>query len=163
MPSNDSIGIKVFMPSLYFATHLLPSIPMSAPFSFTYSRLTYSSPFHRFVTIKLRPLTGFLIAKLTSHFLIERLPFFIPSPLGASYFQISLIIIKAKDLYNGFRPLSGHLISKSQTPSGISFSGFMFPPPLGASYFQIVIAAIIKFLFFRKVSVPSRGILFPNH
>ena len=110
---------------------------MSAPFSFTYSRLTYSSPFHRFVTIKLRPLTGFLIAKLTSHFLIERLPFFIPSPLGASYFQINYKQTQLKNTRRYcFRPLSGHLIFKLVTIEIIIWDGW-FPSPLGASYFQI--------------------------
>ena len=135
IPSKDSIGIKVFMPSLYFATHLLPSIPMSAPFSFTYSRLTYSSPFHRFVTIKLRPLTGYLISKfaLLSLYLREKVSVpsrgilfpnkikevhsndadvSFPSPLGVSYFQIRKL--------------------KKPTPT-TSF----FPSPLGAPYFQI--------------------------
>ena len=57
-----------------------------------------------------------------------------PSPLGASYFQILPVWV-----YN---------------------MGFVFPSPLGASYFQIgLTVALVAVL---NVSVPSRGILFPN-
>ena len=37
----------------------------------------------------------------------------------------------------------------------------MFPSPLGASYFQIVMGEFVCYSF--NVSVPSRGILFPNN
>ena len=59
-----------------------------------------------------------------------------PSPLGVSYFQIKGNHKDATYLF-GFRPLSGYLISK-----------FL-------SLTSLVIAVC-------KVSVPSRGILFPN-
>ena len=58
-----------------------------------------------------------------------------PSPLGASYFQMETKNEKIKRL--------------------------LFPSPLGASYFQIMYTTMgfcVQFI----VSVPSRGILFPN-
>ena len=84
-----------------------------------------------------------------------------PSPLGASYFQITaMVYIIEKDKIR-FRPLSGHLISKSYIQS-YSKEWRLFPSPLGASYFQIVtFKRSIKDIQ-AIVSVPSRGILFPN-
>ena len=108
-----------------------------------------------------------------------------PSPLGVSYFQISVVNLKggrnmnnfrplsgyliskcferipiAKSTFN-FRPLSGYLISKLKDECGFTFYAKTFPSPLGVSYFQIG-----KILFFMTewlyISVPSRGILFPN-
>ena len=35
-----------------------------------------------------------------------------PSPLGVSYFQISVVNLKGGRNMNNFRPLSGYLISK---------------------------------------------------
>ena len=62
-----------------------------------------------------------------------------PSPLGVSYFQImvkTVIVLNMKRLH-GFRPLSGYLISKLAVDYHVTRSGNL-------------------------VSVPSRGILFPN-
>ena len=61
-----------------------------------------------------------------------------PSPLGVSYFQI--------------------LSLRSRAPEFL-----MFPSPLGVSYFQIISLSVpssAQTIF--VVSVPSRGILFPN-
>ena len=61
-----------------------------------------------------------------------------PSPLGVSYFQIlQKRNTDSKRILLGFRPLSGYLISKC------------------------VIISVSK-SFTSSVSVPSRGILFPN-
>ena len=62
-----------------------------------------------------------------------------PSPLGVSYFQISLKVCKRCLL----------LLKK-------------FPSPLGVSYFQINCLPYLKRNQYLHVSVPSRGILFPN-
>ena len=59
-----------------------------------------------------------------------------PSPLGASDFQIVIDVDCHREMHR-FRPLSGHLISK---------------------LFQLHGVPQVRFL----VSVPSRGILFPN-
>ena len=106
-----------------------------------------------------------------------------PSPLGASYFQIRRLFSFINDEY-GFRPLSGHLISKLRFdelfdrkcevfPSPLGASYFQishdffgnidleFPSPLGASYFQISLGMFPN-THGGRVSVPSRGILFPN-
>ena len=60
-----------------------------------------------------------------------------------------------------FRPLSGYLISKFTAILFTYGIDSRFPSPLGVSYFQI-----FRQLYFRQgqycVSVPSRGILFPN-
>ena len=61
-----------------------------------------------------------------------------------------------------FRPLSGHLISKlDKEKAEDDAREYLFPSPLGASYFQIK-----QDEYYEKerilVSVPSRGILFPN-
>ena len=107
-----------------------------------------------------------------------------PSPLGASYFQICIRNL-TKSIWNIFSvPSRGILFPNSETlwvekpnlfPSPLGASYFQinkatdwtpapeeFPSPLGASYFQIV-----KCWFLHKkvisVSVPSRGILFPNN
>ena len=108
-----------------------------------------------------------------------------PSPLGASYFQIGLNLEVTTKEDICFRPLSGHLISKSilmyhpewsiKFPSPLGASYFQicadivectvkgehkFPSPLGASYFQMKLRSSNKGRYI--VSVPSRGILFPN-
>ena len=59
-----------------------------------------------------------------------------PSPLGVSYFQILFI--------------TGVCVAESE-----------FPSPLGVSYFQII-TKIGNNIIDDIVSVPSRGILFPN-
>ena len=86
-----------------------------------------------------------------------------PSPLGVSYFQISVVNLKGGRNMNNFRPLSGYLISKcfERIPiakstfnfrplSGYLISKYLleeynrklveFPSPLGVSYFQILSA-----------------------
>ena len=61
---------------------------------------------------------------------------------------------------NRFRPLSGYLISKFIKAAGVT-AGRVFPSPLGVSYFQMGLG--LNFLIGSYiVSVPSRGILFPN-
>ena len=132
-----------------------------------------------------------------------------PSPLGASYFQIVIDVDCHREMHR-FRPLSGHLISKSYSspvkqgchcfrplsghlisklnsflaskkivlvsvpsrgilfPNCFSYTVYRrfdswFPSPLGASYFQIVLRLVYGYTSTSaKVSVPSRGILFPN-
>ena len=83
-----------------------------------------------------------------------------PSPLGASYFQMVVGFTSGLFL-GGFRPLSGHLISKLFQTEPYKTT-CMFPSPLGASYFQIVHFPPLQHLNWYNVSVPSRGILFPN-
>ena len=100
-----------------------------------------------------------------------------PSPLGVSYFQISVVNLKGGRNMNNFRPLSGYLISKcfERIPiakstfnfrplSGylISKAGiiilkiglFVFPSPLGVSYFQMKKAynAYSDCVYFRPLS-----------
>ena len=62
-----------------------------------------------------------------------------PSPLGASYFRIL------------------HL----RIPNALYHR--LFPSPLGASYFRMAIAIDALSYVIVLVSVPSRGILFPNY
>ena len=83
-----------------------------------------------------------------------------PSPLGVSYSQIGKFDIIG--IYPvGFRPLSGYLISKFKVRVYKLRGLNKFPSPLGVSYFQMS-AFLVLNLFLVKVSVPSRGILFPN-
>ncbi len=86
--------------------------------------------------VSFRPLSGYLISKYNAHAFerYDNLKF--PSPLGVSYFQIAAKYWK--DLKND-----------------------LFPSPLGVSYFQIVCSAT-GWNVIILVSVPSRGILFPN-
>ena len=88
---------------------------------------------------RFRPLSGHLISK----YLVDR-----------SYTIDGLPEVKR------FRPLSGHLISKCYVINVYCIMNTVFPSPLGASYFQIVSYQTI--VAFVDVSVPSRGILFPN-
>ena len=84
---------------------------------------------------RFRPLSGYLISKYEKERMMYVVAVVFPSPLGVSYFQIEMW------LTNG--------------------NGEKFPSPLGVSYFQIS----CRFQVLRKeksVSVPSRGILFPN-
>ena len=60
-----------------------------------------------------------------------------PSPLGVSYFQMWIL-------------------------SQCCENGIKFPSPLGVSYFQIESLAKQESIV-KNVSVPSRGILFPNN
>ena len=60
-----------------------------------------------------------------------------PSPLGASYFQITSMTNFFQNMVHCFRPLSGHLISKLSYNTLVAFIDDKFPSPLGASYFQI--------------------------
>ena len=81
-----------------------------------------------------------------------------PSPLGASYFQIVIDVDCHREMHR-FRPLSGHLISKSYS-SPVKQGCHCFRPLSGH-----LISKLNSFLASKKivlVSVPSRGILFPN-
>ena len=81
-----------------------------------------------------------------------------PSPLGASYFQIVIEVDCHREMHR-FRPLSGHLISKSYS-SPVKQGCHCFRPLSGH-----LISKLNSFLASKKivlVSVPSRGILFPN-
>ena len=83
-----------------------------------------------------------------------------PSPLGVSYFQITKGYVI--EVYcRSFRPLSGYLISKLVSTLDVVIWFSRFRPLSGY--------LISKWLWFfnsgnlgRCVSVPSRGILFPN-
>ena len=59
-----------------------------------------------------------------------------------------------------FRPLSGYLISKYFKRRICWKLARQFPSPLGVSYFQIKNRRTT--IWATRVSVPSRGILFPN-
>ena len=112
---------------------------------------------------RFRPLSGHLISKLflvtTKGYIVNIL---FPSPLGASYFQIQMYDILRLVYGYSFRPLSGHLISKFDL--GGIYAGYIspFPSPLGASYFQMSKWIPYYECNILYVSVPSRGILFPN-
>ena len=83
-----------------------------------------------------------------------------PSPLGVSYFQISFEITIDCGEDEFLSPLGvsyfqiNEYISNDETAA-------RFPSPLGVSYFQIN-NQIDAMYDFWNVSVPSRGILFPN-
>ena len=61
-----------------------------------------------------------------------------PSPLGVSYFQIGIL------------------------EWVLHMDRSVFPSPLGVSYFQINVIGLYPVVGMKAVSVPSRGILFPN-
>ena len=86
-----------------------------------------------------RPLSGYLISKLTS----------------IKWWCLT---------HQSFRPLSGYLISKFDILRLVyGYTATRFPSPLGVSYFQINYDYNYKHNErFYTVSVPSRGILFPN-
>ena len=104
------------------------------------------------------PSRGILFPNKPTRSFITRLPEF-PSPLGVSYFQIIKTVLLIFALFS-FRPLSGYLISKWLILAVVWGITIMFPSPLGVSYFQI--RWQIAMSFHIMVSVPSRGILFPN-
>ena len=82
-----------------------------------------------------------------------------PSPLGASYFQMTFKR-SIKDIEAMFPSPLGASYFQIELWSEFD-RDVQFPSPLGASYFQIMSA--IDFAYrMRRVSVPSRGILFPN-
>ena len=84
-----------------------------------------------------------------------------PSPLGASYFQIYMKITTNTLEFMSFRPLSGHLISKFAVYSVLSMMSMVSVPSRGILFPN----KTTRFLCGQKsaqVSVPSRGILFPN-
>ena len=70
-------------------------------------------------------------------------------------------MLDKKEFMSCFRPLSGYLISKYELFPKKRKSYNVFPSPLGVSYFQIFLPES-SLKMFVIVSVPSRGILFPN-
>ena len=83
-----------------------------------------------------------------------------PSPLGASYFQITGCIVI--DLGGSFvfpSPLGASYFQMHLLMITVRCT-ILFPSPLGASYFQMADSLTLE--YFLSVSVPSRGILFPN-
>ena len=84
-----------------------------------------------------------------------------PSPLGASYFQIYMKITTNTLEFMSFRPLSGHLISKFAVYSVLSMMSMVSVPSRGILFPNMYSRFIVDELGY-VVSVPSRGILFPN-
>ena len=85
--------------------------------------------------LSFRPLSGYLISKSTMNIMVQTV--------------------------QRFRPLSGYLISKLHYAMSSREWVIAFPSPLGVSYFQIEISTS-NIAEVQEVSVPSRGILFPN-
>ena len=140
------------------------------------------------VYLSFRPLSGYLISKFArSSSVADGSAVSVPSR-GILFPNEK----KAYKAYAecSFRPLSGYLISKywdnkywenrkivSVPSRGILFPNFitgvccsesdiaLFPSPLGVSYFQIMVnwLELIEEKEDQIVSVPSRGILFPNN
>ena len=82
-----------------------------------------------------------------------------PSPLGVSYFQMTILVLIMRSDNMVSVPSRGILFpNKKIMVIGV---GWKFPSPLGVSYFQIVVKAATC-TEEGTVSVPSRGILFPN-
>ena len=85
-----------------------------------------------------------------------------PSPLGASYFQIPFLRGFLWQLLHRFRPLSGHLISKYSTDVLIwQKNRFIVSVPSRGILFPNLCSFSASYS--KIVSVPSRGILFPNN
>ena len=84
-----------------------------------------------------------------------------PSPLGASYFQIIMAYVEKITGEEFPSPLGASYFQITAT-SAKHIAKFRFPSPLGASYFQIMFTRYSETKKGIKVSVPSRGILFPN-
>ena len=78
-----------------------------------------------------RPLSGYLISKWIEADVAPMDLILFPSPLGVSYFQISVVNLKGGRNMNNFRPLSGYLISKCFERIPIAKSTFNFRPLSG--------------------------------
>ena len=77
-----------------------------------------------------------------------------PSPLGVSYFQISVVNLKGGRNMNNFRPLSGYLISKCFERIPIAKSTFNFRPLSGylISKFRKLYTSFGSLYYFRPLS-----------
>ena len=106
-----------------------------------------------------RPLSGYLISKYKMYdFKTNKETVSVPS--RGILFPNEYIMERNKDGELGFRPLSGYLISKFFLISVSSLSVRSFRPISGyliSKFFWLLLP-----LFSVLVSVPSRGILFPN-
>ena len=82
-----------------------------------------------------------------------------PSPLGVSYFQIKYVDVAVRVSHDLFpSPLGVSYFQMKKTY--FEKERIKFPSPLGVSYFQI--KGGLPYIRMLSVSVPSRGILFPN-
>ena len=88
-----------------------------------------------------------------------------PSPLGVSYFQIEAGFYFYAKTASGFRPLSGYLISKFMLMNiTMDFqSRELVSVPSRGILFPNRRSITMEEDYVEKVSVPSRGILFPNN
>ena len=105
------------------------------------------------------PSRGILFPNNKIFWTYKRIGEMFPSPLGVSYFQIifrsSLLIY-----YPAFPSPLGVSYFQMELIKRYEGEVFKFPSPLGVSYFQMMTEIFDK--TFDEVSVPSRGILFPN-
>ena len=180
------LGVSYFQISLKVCKRcllLLKKFP--SPLGVSYFQICklshYNSPFlNRF-----RPLSGYLISKFKYWILCNIVSLLMfPSPLGVSYFQMQDSVFYDGMALGSFRPLSGYLISKSKRwipkenesgfrpLSGYLISKFWLWLQRSSHYYSFRPLSgylISKYMFsFNEtfadftVSVPSRGILFPN-
>ena len=84
-----------------------------------------------------------------------------PSPLRVSYFQMLANSLSMRDWHRFPSPL-GVSYFQMLADSLSMRDWHRFPSPLGVSYFQILYKRFRRRISGACVSVPSRGILFPN-